>query len=90
MAVKRMDIASLLPRFLSEAMELLPDKLSRVRLPALAPSHTQLARGRVGLLTGCVMVLFGKTHHLTIQLIQAPGFDVVIPSQHRHGGALPP
>ena len=89
MAVKRMDIASLLPRFLSEAMELLPDKLSRVRLPALAPSHTQPARGRVGLLTGCVMpVLFGKTHQSTIQLIQALGFDVVIPSQQRCCGAL--
>ena len=74
MAVKRMDIASLLPRFLSEAMELLPDKLSRVRLPALAPSHTQPGtrpRGFADWL--CHAGAFCKTHQSTIQLIQALG-----------------
>ena len=43
MAVKRMDIASLLPRFLSEAMELLPDKLLR---PVAGPAPRTPARTR--------------------------------------------
>ena len=62
----------------------------RVRV-AFAPINVRLlslARGRVGLLNGCVGVVFGETHQSTIQLIQAPASMWLFPSQQRCCGAL--
>ncbi len=90
-----------LPPRLREVLELLPrpsnamdpsdgdSAPTRLRLPALSPASGPVRRGRVGLITGCVMqVLFARTHLNTLRLLNAAGYDVVIPSGQGCCGAL--
>jgi glycolate oxidase iron-sulfur subunit len=89
MLIKRMGLESYLPARFRDALELLPDTPSHASLPALAPCPVQPSRGKVGLISGCVMpVLYGKTHLATIRMIHRLGFDVVIPPDQRCCGAL--
>lgn len=58
-------------------------------LPGLSPTSASPRRGRVGLLTGCVMqALFRNTHHQTVRLLNAAGYDVHIPPDQGCCGAL--
>jgi glycolate oxidase iron-sulfur subunit len=65
-------------------------------MAAWHPARESERIGRVGLVTGCVMsVLFDSTHRSTIRLLNAAGYDVVVPpgqgccgALHAHGGNL--
>jgi glycolate oxidase iron-sulfur subunit len=86
---KRMDIGHLLPHFLREALNLAPDSLELRNLPEFSPSENLPSKGRVGMVSGCVMpVLFGGTHQSTIRLLNRLGYDVVIPRDQVCCGAL--
>ncbi|MCS7048003.1 MAG: (Fe-S)-binding protein [Verrucomicrobiae bacterium] len=84
-----------LPAWLREPMELLPERWDDAPLPAESPACGP-RRGRVGLLTGCVMsVLFRGTHRATMRLLNWAGYDVVVPegqvccgALHAHNGNL--
>lgn len=86
---KRMDIGHLLPRFMREALNLAPDSLDFRNLPEFSPAEITPSKGRIGLVSGCVMpVLFGGTHQSTIRLLNRLGYDVVIPQDQVCCGAL--
>lgn len=86
---KRMDIGHLLPRFMREALKLAPESLELRNLPEFSPAETTPSKGRIGLVSGCVMpVLFGGTHQSTIRLLNRMGYDVVIPRDQACCGAL--
>ena len=86
---KRMDIGHLLPSFMREALKLAPEALNLRKLPEFSPAETTPSRGRIGLVSGCVMpVLFGGTHQSTIRLLNRLGYDVVIPRDQVCCGAL--
>jgi len=86
---KRMDIGHLLPRFMREALKLAPESLELRNLPEFSPAETTPSKGRIGLVSGCVMpVLFGGTHQSTIRLLNRLGYDVVIPRDQVCCGAL--
>jgi glycolate oxidase iron-sulfur subunit len=68
----------------------LPDNLSESSrpVPEFTPARGE-KRGRVALLTGCVMkVLYGPVHHATVKLLAANGFDVIVPQAQGCCGAL--
>lgn len=71
------------------AMEsLLPAVASSGTLPELIPARGR-ARGRAGLLTGCVQRLFfADVNARTARLLSAAGWDVVIPREQSCCGAL--
>ena len=81
-------------RRLAAMMRLTPDvKLSAAwgRLPAHTPANRNAgpARGRVGLLQGCVArVFFARTNQATLRVLSAEGFDVVVPPAAECCGAL--
>ena len=87
--MKRMEVTHLLPSFLKDALDLAPDTLEVDRVRAFSPSQQQPAKGRVGLIKGCVMpVLFGGTHQSTIRILNRMGYDVVVPEEQVCCGAL--
>lgn len=87
--MKRMEVTHLLPNFLKDALDLAPDTLEVDRVPSFSPSEQQPAKGRVGLIKGCVMpVLFGGTHQSTIRILNRMGYDVVVPEEQVCCGAL--
>ncbi|MGC4043866.1 MAG: heterodisulfide reductase-related iron-sulfur binding cluster [Armatimonas sp.] len=68
----------------------LPDDLGESSRPVaeFTPAQGE-KRGRVVLLTGCVMkVLYGPVHHATVKLLTANGFEVVVPQSQGCCGAL--
>lgn len=83
-----------LPERWRELLALLPFEVDSsftapIPLPLFSPSAIQPARGRIGLVTGCVMqVLFRATHRNTIRLLNAAGYDVVVPQGQGCCGAL--
>lgn len=82
---------SFLPARLRAAHALLPvippRRLRRAR-PPLLPARGE-RRGRVGLLTGCVMAeLFPETNAATARVLAHNGFDVVLPDDQGCCGAL--
>lgn len=91
-----MSINRLLPRSLRDSLELLPERAEIKPLPAFSASEHQPARGTVGLVSGCVMnVLFNRTNHNTVRLLNHLGYDVVVPPRqvccgalYAHGGQL--
>ncbi|MEN9576161.1 MAG: hypothetical protein RL514_4016 [Verrucomicrobiota bacterium] len=93
--IKRADAAHLFPKFVQDALALLPEEMRAGDLPELSPALDQ-RRGRVGFIRGCVMnVMFGRTNENTIRLLNLAGFDVVTPRDqgccgalHAHGGNL--
>jgi glycolate oxidase iron-sulfur subunit len=69
------------PAWAQPMLELAPRWRSAERVPPLTPAAGE-ARGRVGLLTGCVQrVLFGDVNAATVRVLAAEGFDVVAPRQ---------
>jgi glycolate oxidase iron-sulfur subunit len=76
-----------LPR-LAAMDALLEDVPAAARLPELVPAQGR-ARGRVGLLTGCVQRhLYPGVNRDTARLLALAGFDVVIPRSQGCCGAL--
>ncbi|MBX3748310.1 MAG: 4Fe-4S dicluster domain-containing protein [Verrucomicrobiae bacterium] len=90
----------LLPASARAWLDLLPfplePALAAPPLPEVSPASASPRLGRVALLTGCVMhALFRNTHHQTVRLLNAAGYDVLIPPNqtccgalHAHGGQL--
>ena len=79
---------------LAAMMRVTPDvKLSATwrKLPERSPASTSAgpARGTVGFLQGCVArVFFAPTNEATVRVLNAEGFDVVVPSAAGCCGAL--
>jgi glycolate oxidase iron-sulfur subunit len=85
-------------RWLAAKLRLLPPAIAA--LPAIPPASERAPlagtfpahggeRGRVALLTGCVMEqLFGRVNRATIALLQANGFTVEVPRDQACCGAL--
>ena len=70
-----------LPRPLRPLAELAPPWRSSAAPPPLTPAAGP-ARGRVGLLTGCVQsVVFGDVNAATARVLAADGFEVAAPPQ---------
>ena len=68
----------------------IPDDLSAAArpVPAFTPAKGE-KRGRVALLSGCVMrVLYGPVHRATVQVLAANGVEVVCPPNQPCCGAL--
>jgi glycolate oxidase iron-sulfur subunit len=96
-ALKRLGIARWLPRFMRDALALLPNKLVAENLPDFSPAQRGgQRRGQVGFIRGCVMsVMFGDTNEATVRLLNRAGYDVIAPREqgccgalHAHGGNL--
>lgn len=89
--VRAAGLLRLLPPHLREMEAVLPDipaRTSREQLPPRWPAEGT-RRGRVALLTGCVMdVLFAGTNVATARVLARNGFDVVTPSGQTCCGAL--
>lgn len=86
-----------LPRFLRDAVSLIPDRMDGPELPAFSPAAPDVPRrGRVGFVSGCVMsVFFHHTNLASIKLLNRAGYDVVTPhgqgccgALHAHSGRL--
>ena len=87
--VRTLRVQRLLPKFVREALSLLPEKLSAAPLPELAPATTEPKRGRVGFIRGCVAsVLFGDTNAASVALLNRAGYDVLTPPTQGCCGAL--
>ena len=81
-------LEKILPKFAREALSLIPDDLQAGHLPALSPA-TGKRKGRVGFIRGCVMdVMFGPTNANSVNLLNAAGYDVVVPPSQGCCGAL--
>jgi glycolate oxidase iron-sulfur subunit len=69
------------PRWAAPMLELAPRWRSRSQAAAVTPA-VGAARGRVGLLAGCVQrVLFGDVNAATARVLAASGLEVVVPRQ---------
>jgi glycolate oxidase iron-sulfur subunit len=83
--------ARLLPASLRDLVALaprVPPRRSRRPLPALVRASGD-RRGRIALLSGCVMPeLFGAVNHATARVLARNGFDVVVPEAQGCCGAL--
>ena len=87
--LKRMGRIVWLPRFIRDSVSLIPSQIVATNLPEFSPATTEESRGQVGLITGCVMsVMFGDTHRNTVRLLNAAGYDVVVPRMQECCGAL--
>jgi glycolate oxidase iron-sulfur subunit len=89
--LKRLGLTRFLPKFARDALALVPDSIPRAELSAhsLAATSSVPPRGRVGLISGCVMsVLFADTNAATVRLLNRAGYDVVIPPEQSCCGAL--
>ncbi len=89
MALRGLRLTGLLPKFARDALDLVPETWARDDPQDLTQHIDQPAKGRVGLIDGCVMsVLFARTNANTIRLLNAAGFEVVIPKTQGCCGAL--
>jgi glycolate oxidase iron-sulfur subunit len=86
----------LLPKLAREALSLVPQNGSSVKLPMITPTSVAPRRGRVGFVSGCVMsVLFGRTNAASVRLLTRTGYEVITPpaqgccgALHAHSGRL--
>ena len=86
--IRALHAESILPKFVREALSLIPLNAKEGRLPEWAAAAAPM-KGRVGFIRGCVMnVLFGDTNEASIQLLNAAGYDVVTPTAQICCGAL--
>ena len=77
------------PRVIREALALIPDHDCCPKLPELSPALAESKKGRVGFLSGCVMsVMFSRTNHNTVKLLNRAGQDVLTPVAQVCCGAL--
>jgi glycolate dehydrogenase iron-sulfur subunit len=87
--IRALRLEKLLPQFAREALSLVPDDASAVKLPLVSPPTTGPNRGRTGFISGCVMsVLFGKTNAASVRLLNRAGYEVVTPPEQGCCGAL--
>jgi glycolate oxidase iron-sulfur subunit len=97
--VRKLGLEKLLPKFLREAMTLVPDGIwekSNVKgtasplTPALSPLRGEgEPKASVGFVSGCVMsVLFGETNDASVRLLNEAGYDVLTPQEQVCCGAL--
>ena len=85
---KVLGLECLLPRFASDALDLLPEKISGGNIPETSAASGK-AKGRIGFIEGCVMqVMFADTNRATLQLLNEAGWEVVTPSTQSCCGAL--
>jgi glycolate oxidase iron-sulfur subunit len=89
LVAKKLRLEKLLPSLAREGLALLPNHLERDATPEFSLAATELKRGRVGFVRGCVMsVLFGKTNAASLRLLNRAGYDVVAPASQTCCGAL--
>jgi Fe-S oxidoreductase len=82
-------LGRLLPSWLRETMGVTKERRGRPALTTFHPTTAGTCRGRVGLVSGCVMsVLFKRTNAATVALLNHAGYDVVIPPSQGCCGAL--
>ena len=82
-------LEAVLPKFAREALSLVPDDATEVKLPLSSPATGATVRGRAGFISGCVMsVLFGKTNAASARLLNRAGYEVVTPPEQVCCGAL--
>jgi glycolate dehydrogenase iron-sulfur subunit len=89
---RRLGLEQLLPDRLAAVAKVAPrapsGRAARAAIPELAPA-VGTARGRVGLLLGCVQrVFYPDVHRATVHVLSAEGFDVVAPRLPDCCGAL--
>ena len=96
LVAKKLGLEKILPAFAREGISLLPGGVDADATPEFSPATTELNRGRVGFVRGCVMsVLFGATNAASVRLLNRAGYDVVTPpgqgccgALYAHGGNL--
>lgn len=89
-AAKKLGLDLFLPKFVRDALALIPDQPSADPLPVLSPANPRQEKTRrVGFIRGCVMsVMFGKTNAASVQLLNRSGADVLTPADQICCGAL--
>ena len=86
--IRALRLEKLLPKFARDMLALLPQEISSAKLPEVSPVLGP-RRGRVGLVSGCVMsAMFGKTNLATVRLLNRAGWEVVVPRSQVCCGAL--
>jgi glycolate oxidase iron-sulfur subunit len=87
-AIRGLGLEKMFPKFARDMLSLLPEELSRAELPEISRALGP-ARGRVGLVSGCVMsAMFGETNQATMRLLNRAGWEVVVPRKQVCCGAL--
>ncbi len=87
-AVKALGIEKFMPKFMRDALALIPNKLDATPLAEISPAKGE-RKGRVGFVRGCVMsVMFGDTNANSVELLNRAGYDVVTPPTQGCCGAL--
>jgi glycolate oxidase iron-sulfur subunit len=87
--IRALRLEKCLPKFLRDALSLIPEKPTVGKLPEISPATAAVKKGRVGFIRGCVMnVLFGETNEASIELLNRAGYDVVTPGTQGCCGAL--
>ncbi len=85
---KTLKLEKFLPKFARDALSLIPGNGKGEPLPPFSAA-TGTRKGRVGFIRGCVMdVMFSETNQNTVKLLNAAGYDVVVPEQQGCCGAL--
>lgn len=85
---KKLKLQKILPKFAKDALSLIPTNGKAEPLAPFSPA-TGTRKGRVGFIRGCVMdVMFSETNQNTVKLLNAAGYDVVVPEQQGCCGAL--
>src|SRR5438552_15832538 len=89
---RKLGIQRFLPKFLRDAVALVPERISHARplTPALSPLRREGEERRaVGFVSGCVMsVLFDETNAASVRLLNDAGYDVLTPPTQVCCGAL--
>ncbi|WP_308638051.1 (Fe-S)-binding protein [Paenibacillus silvisoli] len=89
--VRGSGLLKLFPKHMEQMERILPDASYRGVLEQMGSLHRAAGErvGTVGLFRGCIMdVLFTETNKHTVELLNAAGFDVVIPDTQNCCGAL--
>ena len=89
MIIRGLRLQVLLPKFARDALELIPSQWASEDSTELHQSVAEPRKGKVGFVDGCVMsVMFAKTNANSIRLLNAAGFEAVIPKSQSCCGAL--
>ena len=89
MIIRGLRLQVLLPKFARDALELIPIQWASEDSTELHQSVAGPRKGKVGFVDGCVMsVMFAKTNANSIRLLNAAGFEAVIPKSQSCCGAL--
>ena len=86
---RKIGMARWLPKFLRDALSLVPASTRSLSLPGVSRTTAASSKGRVGFIQGCVMsVMFGETNAASVQLLNQAGWDVAVPPEQVCCGAL--